>query len=257
MKIHRPHRDDESELAALADGSLPPERLAEVSARVAASPELAARLAEQERALMLVRASAVDAPSRLRARIEAERRGRDDRARRRRFVYGGALATVAAAAVALLVTLPGGVGGPTLAQAAALATRPAQQPAPPPLAREPKLLARSVDGLPFPNWAGKFGWRAAGARVDRLAGRRAVTVFYRKDGKLIGYTIVSGRALRVPDDAARVRREGTLLRTFTSAGRPAVTWLREGRTCILSGAGVPDAVLLKLAPWKGKGSVPF
>src|SRR5439155_922892 len=168
MKINRPHRDDESELAALADGSLPPERLAEVSARVAASPELAARLAEQERAVTLVRASAVDAPSRLRARIEAERRARDDRARRRRFVYGGALATVAAAAVALLVTLPGGVGGPTLAQAAALATRPAEQPPPPPLAREPKLLARSVDGVPFPNWAAKFGWRAVGARVDRL-----------------------------------------------------------------------------------------
>src|SRR3954462_10924007 len=38
------------ELAALADGSLPRERREELERRVAASPELAARLAEQRRA---------------------------------------------------------------------------------------------------------------------------------------------------------------------------------------------------------------
>jgi anti-sigma factor RsiW len=250
----RNHRDPEAELAALADGSLPPERRAEVEAQVAASPELAALFAEQQRALQLIRAAAVDAPGRLRARIEA---GRRSRARRRRFAYGGGLALAAAAAVALLVSLPGGVGGPTLAQAAALSTRAAEQGPPPPQAGEPKLLARSADGVPFPNWLPKFGWRAAGARTDRIDGRDTVTVFYRKGGKLIGYTIVSGKALDVPDDAGRARREGTLLRTFRNDSRPAVTWLREGHTCVLAGAGVPRPILLKLAAWKGKGAVRF
>ena len=48
-------RNDVAELAALADGSLAPDRRAALEARVAASPELADRLAEQERALALAR----------------------------------------------------------------------------------------------------------------------------------------------------------------------------------------------------------
>ena len=61
-----------AELAALADGSLAPERRAELEARVAASPELADLLAEQQRAVALTRSAAaeVEAPAALRARIE-------------------------------------------------------------------------------------------------------------------------------------------------------------------------------------------
>jgi anti-sigma factor RsiW len=53
-----------AELAALADGSLSPERRAALEARVAASSELANRLAEQERALTLTRTASaeVEAP---------------------------------------------------------------------------------------------------------------------------------------------------------------------------------------------------
>jgi len=47
-----------AELAALADGSLAPERRAALEAQVAASSELAARLAEQERAVSLTRSAA-------------------------------------------------------------------------------------------------------------------------------------------------------------------------------------------------------
>jgi anti-sigma factor RsiW len=55
-----------AELAALAGGSLPPERRAALEARVAASSELADRLAEQERAVTLARSAAneVEAPRR-------------------------------------------------------------------------------------------------------------------------------------------------------------------------------------------------
>jgi hypothetical protein len=108
--VRRRRRGDEAgghepaELAALADGSLPPERRAAVEERVAASPELAALLAEQERAVALARGLAVDvaAPSGLRARIDAQR---SRRAPARRLMTVGAAAGVAAAAAAVLVAL--------------------------------------------------------------------------------------------------------------------------------------------------------
>jgi hypothetical protein len=142
-------------------------------------------------------------------------------------------------------------------QAAALSGRPAVQPPAPPDPREPRLLAARAEGIPFPNWRAKFGWRAAGSRTDELGDRRTTTVFYVKGGRRIGYTIVSGPPLPAPGSARRAVVEGTELRSFDADGRPAVRWLREGRTCVLAGAGVPRAVLLKLAGWKGKGAVPF
>jgi anti-sigma-K factor RskA len=83
-----------TELAALADGSLAPERRAALEARVAASSELADRLAEQELAIVLARSAAteVEAPGALRARVEAQRRARRARASPR-FVLAGAAAT--------------------------------------------------------------------------------------------------------------------------------------------------------------------
>jgi hypothetical protein len=91
-----------AELAALADGSLAPERRAVVEARVAASSELADRLAEQERAVMLARSAAaeVEAPAALRARIEAPRRPR-------RVPVSRGLAVAGAGAIAVLAVVIG------------------------------------------------------------------------------------------------------------------------------------------------------
>jgi hypothetical protein len=258
---HRiPRRDDDvAELAALADGSLPADRRAALEEKVAGSPELTALLAEQGRAVAAVRGVAAEAPAGLRARIEAERRSRASRARPRRLVLAAGFAGAAAAlALVVLLVLPENVpGGPTVAEAATLASLPSTDPAPAPQAGQAKLLARSVEGVFYPNWDDKFGWRAAGERVDTLEGRRATTVFYEKNGKRIGYTIVEGKALSEPREAARAVREGTELRTFTLGDGLAVTWLRQGKTCILSGEGVARDVLLKLAAWKGKGAVRF
>src|SRR5512132_3661156 len=99
----RGRREDESggqemaELAQLADGSLDPERRAALEARVAASSELADRLAEQQRAVALLRGAAegVEAPAAVRARIEAQRRVARTRTPRR-LVLIGASATAAA-----------------------------------------------------------------------------------------------------------------------------------------------------------------
>jgi hypothetical protein len=95
------------ELAALADGSLAPERRTALEGRVAASPELTDRLGEQERAVALVRSAggAVETPAGLRARVEAQQRAHRPATPRRLLLAGASAAAVAAAAVVLAVVL--------------------------------------------------------------------------------------------------------------------------------------------------------
>ena len=92
-----------AELAALADGSLAPERRAALESRVAASSELADRLAEQQRAVALARSAAntVETPAALRARIEAQRHVRRTRIATRLLAVGAAATAVLALAVGL------------------------------------------------------------------------------------------------------------------------------------------------------------
>jgi len=94
-----------AELAALADGSVAPEDRAALEAQIAASPILAERLAEQERAVALLRGAAAetDAPAGLRARLDAQRSARTVRTPRRLALGGAAAAAVAAAAIAVVV----------------------------------------------------------------------------------------------------------------------------------------------------------
>jgi hypothetical protein len=116
----RMRRGGEEELAALADGSLAPEHRAEVEARIEASPILADRLAEQERAVGLLRGAGdeVEAPAGLRARLDAQRSARTVRTPRRLAVTGAAAAAVAAAAVAAVVVIGGSGSTGTRFQAA-------------------------------------------------------------------------------------------------------------------------------------------
>jgi anti-sigma factor RsiW len=272
------HDRPPARLTALADGTLRGRRRTRLEAEVARSPELAELLETQRRAVTALRSVEARAAAPLRARLDAERRacGRApafDSARRapggrpaaerprgawlRRPALAGGLAAAAAFALLLALVLPGGAGGPSVVEAAELAGRPAEAAAPAPDSADPKLLDARAAGLAFPNWAEEFGWRATGRRVDELDGRRAVTVFYEKEGRRIGYTILSGEPLDAPDTARTAQREGTTLRRLETDGRMIVTWLRGGRTCVLSGAEAEAATLLDLAAWKGKGAVRF
>jgi Anti-sigma-K factor rskA len=101
-----------AELAALADGSLAPDRRAELEAQIAASPILADRLDEQERAVVLLQGAADEAyaPAGLRARLDAQRSPRTVRTPRRLALGGVAVAAVAGAAIAVAVASSGSHG---------------------------------------------------------------------------------------------------------------------------------------------------
>jgi len=253
--------DDElADLARLADGTLPDDRRAEVEARVAASPQLSSIVERQGVTLDAVRRTAnTGAPARLRAQVDRRRgAGRAAGVRRRSGVMGSAIAATAAAALALILVLPGAFsGGPSVAEAAALGEQPPTQPAPGVVPGTPQLLRKEVDEVPFPNYAAKFGWKPVGAREDDPSGRDATTVRYGKSGRTIAYTIVSGDALDPPSDARSTTRAGVEYRTFRDDGRTVVTWERDGHTCVLSGTAVRPAELLTLADWRGKGALPF
>jgi hypothetical protein len=107
MRRNRQDNDagHEVELAALADGSLAPDRRAALEARVAASSELADRLAEQQRAVDLARSAAaeVEAPASLRARVEAPQRSRRTQTPRRLALVGAGAAAVLAVAIGISV----------------------------------------------------------------------------------------------------------------------------------------------------------
>ena len=255
--ISEPTDEQLADLARLADGTLSEPRRAELEAQVAESPELARILASQAVTLdALGRAAAQNgAPARLRAEVERRRR---PRAKRRLGPVRAVIAAGAAAAVALALVLPGALsGGLTVADAAAFAQQPPTQPAPGGVPGTPQLLRQQVDGVPFPNYAAKFGWKPIGVRHDHSSDRDATTVYYRKGRHVIAYTIIAGDALDRPSDARKLKRAGVEYRIFRTDDRTAVTWERGGRTCVLSSTTVTPRELVALADWRGKGAIPF
>ena len=107
--MRRRREDETAELAALADGSLAPDRRAAAEARVAASPELAERLAEQKRAVAYARQAAADveAPAGLRRRVEAQGRVQHAWAPGRVALAGAAAVAVVAVAIGVVVSRSG------------------------------------------------------------------------------------------------------------------------------------------------------
>jgi hypothetical protein len=118
-----------AELAALADGSVAPDRRAALEAQIAASPALADRLAEQERAVAFLRGAGdeVDAPAGLRTRVEAQRSTRTVRTPRRVALAGVAAAAVAAVAIGVAVVVSGSHGARFQAALAPTALAPGAQ----------------------------------------------------------------------------------------------------------------------------------
>jgi anti-sigma factor RsiW len=235
-----------ADLGALADGSLPAERRAEVEARVAASPALRDAAERQRVAVAAAQALAGDRPSpALVASVDALQPRR--RRRAPRLALAGGLAAVAAIVAAIVLT--GGPSGPSVADAARLATQPANAPAPAPTVPGSTRLAADVEGVPFPDLAAFAGWQVTGVRRGQVNGRDATAVFYEKGGRRIAYVIVAGSALSTPSAGSATSQGGVEYRTLQLNGRPAVTWRRAGHTCILVGDAA-GSELLQLATWR-------
>ena len=212
---------------------------------------------EQRVRRMLQQAAQTErAPANLRAEVGAL--GTEAAARRtRRPIFGvparyasGVFVGLVAVVVALATTLGGGgVGGPTLAQAAALAIRGAVLAAPAPDPNAPsKLLAVRVGDLQFPNWQSHGGWRSSGARTDTISNRQVKTVYYSGNGRQIAYSIVAAPAL------AGVKTGHDGYATLSRNGRTVIVWEKDDHTCILSAIGVSASRLWKLAASAGAGS---
>jgi len=210
----------------------------------------------------LIRAIDVPAPEALHRRIDAliaehEQRGwrhsfLTRRAAPLRFGLAAALA-LGVIAAALVVGLSGGGSALTLHTAVALTLRPPTTAAPALNPHNRTELATNVEGVAFPYWDDRFGWRSTGARSDRADGHAVETVFYaRGHDQWIGYAIVAGKAPTLSGGVVE-QRGGTTYRFVSEDGARVVTWLRDGHLCVVSGHGVTDATLMALASWHSRG----
>ena len=235
----------EAALARLADGSIAENERAELESAVAASPELAAKLAEQRRAVTIVAAVDVEAPARLLEHLRSPQPAR--RPRRRWLTRRGLIAVAAALLIlALLAARDHGLdvrGEAHLALARATLAPPRQS------ASDHAVLTAAVGGVAFPDWRGR-GWRAIGARSDAIGGRAVETVFYDSSGHgRVGYSIVAGSPLAIGSAQSVRHYAGVSYAVLKFDGATVVTWDRDGHTCVLASRRAPAAVLLGLAGW--------
>lgn len=210
-------------------------------------------LAARGRVLVAEAVAGTSAPLALRARLERDRTRLAPAARRRRGLGLGGVLAGAAAAVAAVVVLAasgGGAGGPTVAEATALGQRAPTAPAP--AKRTGGKLAAQVGGVTFPDWQRAFPWRASGARLDRVGGRAAMTVFYDNPaGKRLAYTIVDGDPLKPPGGGHTTTVAGHPYRFLRERDRVVLTWQKGGHTCIVAApSSLSETKLLALAGWE-------
>ena len=213
---------------------------------------------DEAQLIELVRSIDVEAPQHLHDAVhamvaEAPQRHTGRRRAREglRLRVGAAGAALAAAVVVLVLALSGsGSGELSLSQAAAVTLKGATLAAPTESRNDRAELTEGVDGIAFPYWDKRFGWRSAGSRSDRIGGRVVRTVFYTDArGRRLGYAIVAGTpAPRIAAGSVRWR-SGTEYRLTRLHGAEVVTWTRDGHLCVVSGRGVDSATLLALASW--------
>ncbi len=205
----------------------------------------------------LIRSIDVGAPRHLHDSIEAMAAGRQRSASRPgafgglRLRLGAAATGLAAVAAALALALSGSGGGLSLGQASSATLRPATLGAPRENPGDHGQLTAAVDGISFPYWGDRFGWRATGSRVDRIGGHTLKTVLYSNGkGRTVGYTIVAGTPAPPVGGSGEVTwRSGTAYHLARVGGVNVVTWTRDGHLCIVAGRGVEGAKLLTLASW--------
>ena len=245
------------DLVRLVDGTLPADRRTEVEERVSREPALQAIVEQQLRGRALGQGVDEQAPSRVHATIAA--RARRGAPRPNLALVIGAGAAVAAVLVAMLVVLVAPNTQDVTVEAVAEVALRAPEDAVSIDENEPVALEGQFDGLRFPNWESEFPFAAAGRRDDTVEGRTVRTTYYDDPSgeRRLAYSIVSGGALDPPQGDARAQVTNDVEMTvFEGPLGPAVTWERDGHTCVLS--GIDDVgTLTAMASWKGGGALAF
>lgn len=164
-------------------------------------------------------AATVEAPPSLRGALDSR-----PAPRRANSILGFIATACAIAAVVLMF----GAGGPTVEQVAGAALHEPTQPA---------------------GDAPDYGdWKPVGAREDKVDGREARTVIYRKGALGAHYTIVDGDPLDLPDGEAFKARGIEFVKQQTGNVR-LVAWEAKGKTCILSSTMADLDDLVKFASY--------
>jgi hypothetical protein len=210
-----------------------------------------------ERVHRLLNGGGPATPPTLQASLQALRAPTASRRRPSRLVVAGAVAVTTLAAVLAVALNAGSPGGPTIAEAATLATRAATAPSPSRDAVHPALTRASFAGVTYPYWKDRFGWRAAGERTDSIDGRATRTVFYRHTHHRIGYTVISGKPLKRPAGAQRLVVAGVEMYRYRDGRNTVVAFVRNGHTCVLAGYVHFASTLPKLASWNGENAIRF
>jgi hypothetical protein len=206
--------------------------------------------ADEQRIGALLRAVESPAPATLALRVAelaaSQSRGRRHaawRGRRGAPVFAFGFSVVVAAAIVLLLVLPGTTGpsAPTVIRASAVALAAPTAPAP-----TARLIATGTS-IAFPDWTAR-GWPSAGIRHDRIDGRAVTTEFFRSNRfGWLGYAIVAGTPLKWGASARTETRGPERYGLMRSGGAALVTWEQDGHTCILASRSAPSRALLALA----------
>ncbi|HEY5045783.1 MAG TPA: hypothetical protein VII53_07990 [Solirubrobacteraceae bacterium] len=215
---------------------------------------------EQRHVAELVRSFDAPAPESLHRRVESLVAAHQRPGRRRPFssplgLVGAGALMAALVVIAIAVGLGGGSSTLSLREVAAPTLRAATLPAPPESGAHQAQIAAAVNGVSFPYWGERFGWRTTGAREDQIDGRTVTTVFYADAaGRRIGYAILAGTPAPRLSGGAVAWRHGVPYRLLSESGASVVLWQRDGHLCVLSGHGVSGATLLRLASWGDRGA---
>ena len=162
-----------------------------------------------------------------------------------RGLWIGLAITVLAVGVAVAFGLSKDDPADTAVHVVTAQSQPAEAGAPPTDARGGSRA--SAFGVPFPNLAARLGWEPVGRRDDVVDGRAVETVTYARAGRRLAYSVVDGPALPAPPGGVRVAARGAAATAFEAAGRTAVLATRDGRSVVVSAAGVPRVAVIRAA----------
>jgi len=123
--------------------------------------------------------------------------------------------------------------------------QPAEGGAPPTSATGRPLA--SAFGVAFPDLARRLGWKPVARRDDVVDGRQVRTLVYARAGRRITWSVVDGPPVPVPPGSTSVPVRGPATARFESGGRVAVLTTRDGRSVVVSAAGVPSVAIIRAA----------